>query len=205
MSWQVQLHGPHGLEFSDTALHLGHVLHCTLDDSDDIKRATLEMCKKANILLLTFPHCAPDVKTVLFQSHCLSLYHGAALWNIKYKQLKSLEIAFNNILRRIWWLPRKCHTSILHSVARLDSIYNRTVRLSDRLNSNACNSKHLLIRDTFSASSRLAYTPSGSNHLSDHSNYIKKYLEQDDIICADHVRYLRLNCYRTSDSEDMIH
>ena len=117
-----------------------------------------------------FPHCTPDGKTVLFQSHCLSLY-GAALWNIKCKQLKSLEIAFNNILRTIWWLPRKCHTSILHSVARLDSIYNRTARLSDRLNSNACNSKHLLIRDTFSASSRLAYTPSGSNHLNDHSNY----------------------------------
>ena len=48
----------HRLEFSDTALHLGHVLHCTLDDSDDIKRATLEMCKKANINLPALcPRC----------------------------------------------------------------------------------------------------------------------------------------------------
>ena len=42
------------LEFSDTVTHLGHVLHCTLDDSEDIKRSTLEMCKKANIVLATF-------------------------------------------------------------------------------------------------------------------------------------------------------
>ena len=40
----------HLLEFSDTVTHLGHVLHCSLDASDDIKRATLEMCKKANIV-----------------------------------------------------------------------------------------------------------------------------------------------------------
>ena len=37
----------HLLEFSDTVTHLGHVLHCSLDDSDDIRRATLEMCKKS--------------------------------------------------------------------------------------------------------------------------------------------------------------
>ena len=30
-----------------------------LDDSDDIKRATLEMCKKANIVLSTFSSCDP--------------------------------------------------------------------------------------------------------------------------------------------------
>ena len=36
----------HLLEFSDTVTHLGHVLHCSLDDSDDIKRATLECVKK---------------------------------------------------------------------------------------------------------------------------------------------------------------
>ena len=29
----------HHLEFSDTVTHLGHVLHCTLDDSEDIKRS----------------------------------------------------------------------------------------------------------------------------------------------------------------------
>ena len=110
----------HHLEFSDTVTHLGHVLHCTLDDSVDIKRSTLEMCKKANIVLATFSSCNPYIKTILFNSHCLSLY-GAALWNITCKQLNSLEVAFNNILRRIWRLPRRCHTRILHKVSHMES------------------------------------------------------------------------------------
>ena len=87
----------HLLKFSDTVTHLGHVLHCSLDDSEDIKRATLEMCKKP-IILSTFSSCDPQVKTVLFNSHCLSLY-GGALWNITCRQLTSLKVAFNNILR----------------------------------------------------------------------------------------------------------
>ena len=31
------------------------------------------------------------------------------------KQLQALEIAFNNILRQMWRLPRMCHTRILNS------------------------------------------------------------------------------------------
>ena len=44
-------------------------------------------------------------------SHCLSLYGGAL---ITCRQLTSLEVAFNNILRQIWRLPINCHTCILH-------------------------------------------------------------------------------------------
>ena len=62
------------LEFSDSVTHLGYVLHCSLDDSPDIRKATLEMCKKANVVLLLFSSCDPHVKTVFFSSHCLSLY-----------------------------------------------------------------------------------------------------------------------------------
>ena len=85
----------HLFEFPYTVL--GYVLHCSLDDGPDIKRATLEMCKKANIVLSTFSACDPHVITVPFSSHCLSLY-GGVLWDITCNQIKSLEVAFNNIL-----------------------------------------------------------------------------------------------------------
>ena len=81
----------HLLDFSDTVTHLGHVLHYSLD-GPDIKRATLEMCKKANIVLSTSSACDPHVKTVLFSSHCLS--YGGVLWDITCNQIKSLEVAF---------------------------------------------------------------------------------------------------------------
>ena len=77
-------------------------------------------CVKKPIILSTFSLCDPHVKTVLFNSHCLSLY-GGALWNITCRQLTSLEVAFNNNLRWIWKLPRNRHTQILHKIARFDS------------------------------------------------------------------------------------
>ena len=165
--------------------------------------ATLEMCKKANIVLSTFSACDPLAKTVLFSSHCLSLY-GGALWDITCIQLKSLEVAFNNILRRIWRLPRNCHTRILHKVAHLDSIFNRLTRLSDRFYRNICKSKSYLLRNSFTTFYTRAFTPIGSNHYSAHK-YQKKYFEED-IVCAEYVRYLRTNkdAIRDLDTESII-
>ena len=103
--FQYQLSLGHLLEFSDIVTHLGHVLHCSLDEGPDIKRATLEMCEKANIVLSIFSACDPHVKIVLFSYHCLSFY-GGVLWDIICNQIKSLEVTFNNILRRIWMSDR---------------------------------------------------------------------------------------------------
>ena len=164
-------------------LHLGHVLHCTLDDSEDIKRSTLEMCKKANIVLA----CNPHIKTILFNSHCLSLY-GAALWNITCKQLNSLEVAFNNILRRIWRLPRRCHTRILHKVSHMESLFNRTLLLSDRFTTRNCRSKSNFIRESFMRSKSMIFTPTGINTLCERKQYIKEY-SNEDFMCAVYIRY----------------
>ena len=108
------------LSLRTSVTHLGHILTHNLNDDEDIVSAIKDMCCKANCMLHTFACCDPIVKTHLFSSFCLSLY-GAALWKSSNPQLKSLEVAFNNILRKIWSLPRYCHTAILHCVARLPS------------------------------------------------------------------------------------
>ena len=77
-------------------------------------------------MLHSFSPCIPLVKTKLFDSFCLSLY-GSALWFSSSPELRSLEVSFNNILRRIWSLPRMCHTGILHCTAHLNGIYNSGV------------------------------------------------------------------------------
>ena len=193
----------HPLEFADHITHLGHVLHYSLDDSEDIKRSTLDMCRKANMVLSTFSICDPHVKTVLVSSHCLSLY-GGVLWNVACNQLKSLEIAFNNILRRIWKLPRNSHTGILHKVAHLDSIYNRLILLSDCFARKMCESKSSLLHNTFNLFYTSAFTPVGNNHFNSHKH--RKIYFEEDIECADFVRYLRLNRSTVSDldAESMI-
>ena len=178
---------------------------CSLLISEDIKRSTLEMCKKANIVLATFSSCNPHIKTILFNSHCLSLY-GAALWNITYKQLNSLEVAFNNILRRIWKLPRRCHTRILHKVSHMESLFNRTLLLSDRFTTRNCRSKSNFIRESFMRSKSMIFTPTDINTLCERKQYIKEY-SNEDLMCAVYIRYLRLYCERDMDFdvESVIH
>ena len=80
-----------------------------------------DMVKKTNCLLASFPRVGPFILTRLFQSYCLSLY-GSALWSLSCPALHLIEVAFNRVLGRIWRLPYRSHTGIVHLVANLDSL-----------------------------------------------------------------------------------
>ena len=93
------------LHLSSSAKHLGHILCYNLSDNLDIVRAKKDLTRKANCMLYSFSSSSPLVKTKLLSSFCLSLY-GSALWSSSSTELRSLETTYNNILRRIWSLPR---------------------------------------------------------------------------------------------------
>ena len=101
------------LPLLNEVLHLGHILTYNLSDDNDILSKCKDMIKEANSLLFLFSNFSPIVLTYLFRSFCLSLY-GCALWNISSKCLNTLEVSFNQILRRIWNLPYNSHTRIVH-------------------------------------------------------------------------------------------
>ena len=122
----------------------------------------------------------------------------AALWFSSSPELRSLEVSFNNILHRIWSLPRMCHTGILHCTAHLNSIYN-VVRRSSKLLSAALKSQSSLVRDVFAQSSNLGYNLIyGSRH--------KKIYSDQDVLCANFIRDVRLAPDENSRlSEDIIY
>ena len=146
------------LHFVDTVTHLGPILSFNLSDSPDIFLKTRNMVKMANCILYPFSGIDPVTLTRLFHSFCLSL-HGAAIWNLSNPSLRSLEVAFNNILWKIWRLPFNCHTRILHLTARLLSpfylIYHRSQSLVSSV-TNKCPSS--IVRSVFSRSVNLCYT-----------------------------------------------
>ena len=73
-------------------------------------------------------------------------------------------VSFKNILRRIWRLPRNCHTRILHKVAYLDSVFNRLICLSDHSSRKTCESNSYLLNDSLTLFNTNVFTPVGSNH-----------------------------------------
>ena len=104
----------HGQDLTscESVSHLGHILSSDLSDDADISSIKKEMCRKANYMLHTFAPCDPFTKSQLLHSFCLSLY-GSALWLCSSSELKSLEISFNNIIRKIWSLRRDLSYDII--------------------------------------------------------------------------------------------
>ena len=51
----------------------------------------------------------------------MSLY-GCLLWSLSPKSIHLIEVALNKILRKVWNLPSRSHTNIVHSVAHLPDV-----------------------------------------------------------------------------------
>ena len=88
------------LSLCKTVTHLGHVLSHDLSDAPDIRVKAKDVAKKANYMLYSFSCCDKFTKTSLLQSFCLSL-PGSVTWKLSCLQLKSLEVTFNNTLRKV--------------------------------------------------------------------------------------------------------
>ncbi len=190
------------LSFVNTVVHLGHLLEYNLSDSADILAKTRDFTRKANLMLYTFSAADPFVKTRLLQSFCLSL-HGCPHWSLSCTALSSLEVdlAFNNVLRRIWGLPRNCHTWILHLTAHLPSIFNVVSSRSSTLLNCALKCPSSVVRSVFQKCSTLVYTCTGYNH-SCHSEHTKTYFAQDGV-CASVIRHRHFS-HLDPDITDMI-
>ena len=147
------------------------------------------MCRRANCLLSTFSATNPALKTLLFRTFCLSLY-GSSLWSLASPGLHSLEVTFNNILRKIWKLPRSCHTDILHCVARLQSLHNVVIQRSKMLCLRARTTGLPLIRDIFTEASCLSYTSFGLSVLNQRK--FKRSYNDEAIACANFIRDVQL-------------
>ena len=135
-----------------------------------------------NSLLLSFSGVDPATLTSLFCTFCLSL-HGAATWSLSTPTLHSLEVAFNNILRKIWCLPFNCHTS----TARLHNLIFR--RSQSLLTSATIKCPSILVRNVYSVSA-IFCTATGYNSLNG-ASHLKQY-SLDGAYCANFIRELRV-------------
>ena len=149
------------LLFVDTVAHLGHMLRFDNSDTADILCKARDLVRKANLMLHTFSAADPSIKSRLLKFYCLSLY-GCSLWNLSCHSLCSIEVSFNNILQRIWRLPRNCHTGILHLTAFLPSIFNLILSRSLTLLSRTLSSPSCVIRTVFHDSSKMVFTQTGN-------------------------------------------
>ena len=137
----------------DSVVHLGNILQFNLSDRLDIHSKSMSFIRKANTVLFRFKCTDPLTKMKLLQSYCLSLY-GSCLWRLDCEELNSLSASFNNIIRRIWNLPRISRTSIVHSVGSVVGIHNIVYNRFSSLCTSALLHHSSLVRTIFTDSSR---------------------------------------------------
>ena len=137
----------------DSVLHLGNALHFDLSDKLDVQRKLMAFIRQANSVLYCFRATDPLTKMRLFHAYCLSLY-GCSLRRLDCPALRSLGVTFNQVIRRIWHLPRNCHTAIVHSVGLISSIFNIVLARFSKFFSSAVSHSSPLVRSVFVVSSQ---------------------------------------------------
>ena len=174
------------LAFSDSVYHLGHTLKC----DDDVLLKALDLVKKANHLYIFFwcwtkyPH-SPIPLLLSISLWCSTVVPQQSLNS-------SSEVSFfNKLLRRIWRLPARSHTTIVHHIARLPSLFNviHSRSLSLLHSADLCPSR--LVKFIFRRSSLCSFAFCGFNSL-----YGQRYLKFCDTqyaMCADIIRIIQVD------------
>ena len=138
----------------------------------------------------------------LIKAYCLSLY-DCTLWSLSCKSLHVIQVAINNAFRKVWNLPFKSHTAIVHCVARIFPICNLIFHQFNKLYFHAISHSSAIVKSTFLHSSSLIYAFFGHNYMSGHK-YLTFY-NSYDIYCANIIRNYRYYYGLFSPYEDVYH
>ena len=81
------------------------------------------------MLLRTFSSCSYAVKLQLFMSYCGSMYTAFLWWDFTKRQYRHLEVAYNNVFRRLMGYDKYCSASGMYVENRTDGFDARVRKL----------------------------------------------------------------------------
>ena len=125
------------IDESDTVRYLGHILCNRGKDDKDITRQCQQLYARGNVLLRKVHMCSMSLKIQLFNTYCSPMYTAQLWWNHTVASYHRLNVAYNNVLRRLLRRPRFCSASGLFVECRIPNckavIRNLIFRFMTRL------------------------------------------------------------------------
>ena len=82
-------------------------------------RQRKQIYAQGNALVRKFYMCTETVRISLFKSYCSSLYTSSLWCNYRSGSLRKLCVAYNNVFRKITFLPRDCSASLMFTTRDL--------------------------------------------------------------------------------------
>lgn len=118
------------LNYVTEAKYLGHIMHSELVDDVDINRAKRALYTRGNLITRKFAYCTEEAKITLFRSFITPIY-CAHLWvNYSLPAIQAIRVAYNNIFRRLFNVPRGLVSTTANIVARRLPTFQEIVRKS---------------------------------------------------------------------------
>ena len=106
------------------------------------------------VISVVLVHCSVEVKSQLFSAYCSSMY-CAALWcNFKKYTIRKLTVAYNNIFRRLMFLPKWCSASGMFVHSAVNSFGELWRKLALSFRKRVVNSKNSSVEDTYNSTVR---------------------------------------------------
>ena len=137
------------IEVVSTYKYLGHYIDGTLNDDKDIEHKLMKFYASTNSILRNFKNVDVNTLLFLFTSYCKPMY-GLTLWNDKSSfnktTFKTLNIAFNNALKKIIGVPLYTSNHIAADIAGHLLLGNQIALLQSNFYFRLLNSKSFLIR-----------------------------------------------------------
>ena len=94
------------------------IIVCQKNCDRDLKRQMKKFYANANMLLRRFSKCSIPVKCYLFKTYCSNLYCAPLWYNFTLTAMKKIKIAYNNCIRRLFFLPK--HNSVSEMCVNLN-------------------------------------------------------------------------------------
>ena len=91
----------------DQQCYLGVLLNSACSDNADIKTQIRSLYVRGNMILQKFKHCSDEVKGQLFRNYCTSFYCLSLWTTFNRTTLEDLKVAYNNVFRFLFKLPRR--------------------------------------------------------------------------------------------------
>jgi hypothetical protein len=160
--------------------YLGIILNNMFDHEKHIRRTVCDVYARSNAIFATFSRFHRNVQLYLFETYCCSLY-GILCCSIADNNLHSIHVAWNKVIRRIFGLPFKTHTSLLPQIIGRPHVKFKIFHNFIKFAFSLLKSKNPVLRSVAEISSTKLSTVFGGNLF-----YV---LSRYEVTNADFVRY----------------
>jgi len=100
------------LSWTNSIVHLGHILQANNKDTADINARLNDFTSQSNYFFARFGHLPVVIKSRLFGNFCQSFY-GCVLWDFRHNDLTNFDTVWRKAIRRLWGLPYRTHCNLL--------------------------------------------------------------------------------------------